>query len=211
VYWYIIPARKGSKGLPFKNRALFDFTASSLPIDTHSNVIVTSDDDAILNMAKKYNFLMHKRPDDLSGDKVSIKDVIKDVVESFEIENEDEIVLLYLTYPEREWKDISRAISFYESKKAKSLLCKKEIKVSPYLYYYENPEFKGTKIIDHDLHRRQDYKRCFEASHFISIMKASIIEELDTNLHYKDTIFLPIGSFIDVDEEKDLRKYYDEN
>ncbi len=211
MYWYIIPARKGSKGLPFKNRTLFEFTASSLPIDVQSNVIVTSDDEVVLEMAEKYNFIPHKRCDNLAEDTTSIKEVIKDVIKKFKIEEDDKIVLLYLTYPEREWKDISRAISFYKSHKAKSLLCKKEITVSPYLCYYEEPAFKGTKIIEHDLCRRQDYRKCFEASHFISILNASAIEQLDTNLHCKDTIFLPIKSFIDVDEEKDLRKYYNEN
>jgi len=211
MYWIVIPARKGSKGLPFKNRKLFDFTARTIPSNFLAKTIVTSDDEVILKDSAEAGFISHKRKPLLASDETSIKDVLKDVIEKFKIPKNDRVIMLYLTYPQRTWFDVSRAISFYETSDSKSLLCKKEIEVSPYLCFYEEDYLKGTKIIDHDLCRRQDYRTCFEASHFIAIIEASKINELDTNLYCKDTIFLPIDSFIDIDEEKDLRKYLDEN
>ena len=49
----------------------------------------------------------------------------------------DNIIMLYLTYPERTYEDIKRAIKFYESNHAYSLLCKKKISTSPFLMMYE--------------------------------------------------------------------------
>ena len=46
---YIIPARKGSKGLPFKNRKLLHHTLNTLPSDVLSQVIVSTDDEFIIN------------------------------------------------------------------------------------------------------------------------------------------------------------------
>jgi len=211
MYWIVIPARRGSKGLPFKNRKLFRFTSGIVPSDRLSNTIVTSDDEIILEGAVNAGFLSHKRDKSLAKDETSVREVLKDVISKFNIPANDTIIMLYLTYPQRTWFDVSRAISFYEISNGKSLLCRKELESSPYLCFYEEHEWKGTKIIEHDFCRRQDYRVCFEASHFIAMMEVSKINELDTNLYCKDTIFLPIDSCIDVDEEKDLRKYFNEN
>lgn len=207
MYWIVIPARKGSKGLPFKNRKLFKFTAKIIPSEYSKTTIVTSDDEEILKESEPFNFIAHKRSSLLAQDETSVREVLKDVIENYDIPPEDTVIMLYLTYPERTWGDVLSAISFYEKSEGESLLCKKELEVSPYLFYYEEKGNKGTKIIEHDLCRRQDYKKCFEASHFVAMVKASKIDQLDTNLHFRDTIFMPINSCIDVDEEKDLRKF----
>jgi len=43
MIWYVIPAREGSKGLPSKNRLLFNFTAETVK-SVNQDVIVTTDD-----------------------------------------------------------------------------------------------------------------------------------------------------------------------
>ena len=51
----VIPARKGSKGFPGKNRHLFDYVTSQIPHEFKRHVIFTSDDDA--NIHKLFNDL----------------------------------------------------------------------------------------------------------------------------------------------------------
>ena len=203
--WYIIPAREGSKGLPYKNRKLFSRTADTIPSDIASQVIVSSDDKQILATAKTYGFKLIERPKDLASDITSTRDVLTHIIENYDkIESNDIVVLLYLTYPSREWKDVQLAISKLLSKKARSLLCKKEVSDSPYLMMFDRGGDRGDKIIDHDLCRRQDYKKCFVMSHFVGVFYANEVQHLDTNLWNGDTIFMPISNKIDVDLQSDL-------
>ena len=118
--------------------------------------------------------------------------------------------MLYLTYPSRKWKDVVDSINFMEKNFSKSLLCKKQIKVSPYLFFYEEKDFKGYKVIDHDFCRRQDYKKCFEVSHYVGIFIVEELQRLDTNLWNKDTIFFKIEDKIDIDYQFNLDRFLEE-
>ena len=51
--WFIIPARKGSKGVPLKNRFLIDFTINSIPLELRNKIIVSTDDNFILDNFKE--------------------------------------------------------------------------------------------------------------------------------------------------------------
>jgi CMP-N-acetylneuraminic acid synthetase len=118
------------------------------------------------------------------------------------------VIMLYLTYPERTWDDILKAYKFFITNNSKSLLCKKQIKCThPYLYMLELDNNMGEQIREHNLYRRQDYPKVFEISHFISIFNTNVINELNNNLYNKETIFYPIDDIIDVDTEKDLNKF----
>ena len=76
MIWYIIPARKNSKGVPYKNRELFNFTASTIPKDLKKQVIVTSDDEVVQNLAKQHGFKVRERPAEISKDDTNIRDYI---------------------------------------------------------------------------------------------------------------------------------------
>ena len=72
-----IPARKGSKGFKLKNRILFSHTANFLnQIEWLAEVVVSTDDPVIKELASDYGYSVHTRPDMLASDDVSIKDVI---------------------------------------------------------------------------------------------------------------------------------------
>jgi CMP-N,N'-diacetyllegionaminic acid synthase len=202
--WYIIPARMGSKGLPKKNRILFKETANIIPDGIKDSVVVSSDDIEILKISSEYGFISHQRSAELASDTASIRDVLSKVILDLNISSESTIVLLYLTYPTRTWANVEDAICFFNKHNGVSLLCKKQIHTSPYLMFFEEESLTGTKVIDHDLCRRQDYRNCFEVSHFIGVFNSDQINILDTNLWNKDTIFMPIDNKIDVDYKKDL-------
>ena len=211
MYWFVIPARRGSKEFPFKNRKLFKYTADIIPKSLKSRVIVSSDDEEILNMSASYNFKTLKRKESLSNDTANTRDVLIDVVENFKIPEEDFVVLLYLVYPDRKWLDIKRGMNFIEEKKASALLCRKEIELTPYLMMFEEENSGGTKVINHDLSRRQDYRKCFSLSHYVAIFKSKELYSLDTNLWNRDTIFLSIDSWVDIDTRENLDDFLGNN
>jgi len=205
--WYIIPAREGSKGMPHKNRKLFQYTVNTIPKSDRKNVIVSTDDNCIIEQSRNFNITCINRKQVLSSDKASTRDVLLDVIEEAKIAYDDIIVLLYLTYPSRSWAEVQKAVMLLKMSGEKSLLCKKSIDVSPYLMMFDTLDDKGRKVIDHDLCRRQDYNPCFLMSHFVGVFYANEIKNLDTNLWNRATIFMPISEKIDVDHQSDFRRY----
>ena len=199
----IIPARKDSKGLPFKNRKLFKYTADIVPDHLKKYTYVNTDDCEIINMAEAYGFNVWFRKDELGFDTTSTKEVIVDMMDNFE--TSDIFVMLYLTYPERTWEDVMTAYEMFCVNNVKSLLCKKEIETSPFLMLKEESDNRGSQLFHHDLYRRQDYPKCFEISHYISIFMKTTINNLNNNMYNIDTIYMEIpNDTIDVDTQKDL-------
>jgi CMP-N-acetylneuraminic acid synthetase len=202
---YIIPARRNSKGLPFKNRKLITYTLDNLPKSVLDDVILTTDDEKLLEIGLSYGVKCVNRALCLALDETSTKEVMVDLKNQGLIDDDDIVVMLYLTYPQRNLLDIERAIDFFIKNDGKSLLCKKEIKSThPYLYMLEVDNMRGEQLIPHNLYRRQDYPKVFEISHFISIFMGFELDNLNSNLYNNDTIFYPIDNIIDVDTQKDL-------
>ena len=199
---FIIPARKNSKGFTYKNRFLFE----NLPLELKDkNTIVTSDDEVIEKMNQQlYNFNFLKRPPHLSEDTTSIKPVLEHVVSEYNLPPEDDLVVLYLTYPERTYDDIKRILTFYHHWKGESLLCKEPLKQHPYLCFYDKGIY-GKRIVDHNMYRRQDYPKCFFGSHYVAIVKVKFLPSVDLNLYSKKTLFYDLQEHkIDVDNKTDL-------
>ena len=205
----IIPARKGSKGLPGKNAILIKHTLSTIPNYVKDNVIITTNDGKVIDQSVGYKILLRNAK--LSGDEISTKDVLLDVIQRYNIVDEEIVMMLYLTSPERTWTDIEAALNFFLDNNAKSLLCRVEPKSHPYLCMFSENDNKGSQIVEHNLYRRQDYPECFELSHFICIFRANELEKLNKNLYNKDTIFYKIKRPVDEDTKEDLKKYYDKN
>ena len=199
----LIPARKGSKGLPFKNRKLFKYTADIIPDKLIKDTYISTDDDFFKPLSLQYGFNFHKRDPEHAKDESTSKEFVLD----FLSKSKDYLITLYLTYPERTWSDVELAISFFNNKNSQSLLCKKEISVSPYLMMYELDNSKGEQVIRHNLCRRQDYRPCFEISHFISIINKKYAYNLNNNLYNKKTDFMLINDVVDIDKEADLERF----
>ncbi|MEP2707442.1 MAG: acylneuraminate cytidylyltransferase family protein [Roseibium sp.] len=103
----IIPARGGSKGIPAKNIKPFlgiplvaHSIKAALAAQTVSDVFVSSDDDKILKIAKKYGAQAVKRPADISGDTASSETALLHAIANVEIcRHADTIVFLQCTSP----------------------------------------------------------------------------------------------------------------
>ena len=124
----IIPARKGSKRILNKNKKiiagkpLIRWTIDAAKkVDEISEIIVTTDDEDIINIAKKCNVTYVKRDDSLATDNASSIDVIFDVLNK--VNNRfDYLILLQPTSPLRNSYDIKKAIGLIKEKKADAII-----------------------------------------------------------------------------------------
>jgi N-acetylneuraminate synthase len=201
---YIIPARRGSKGLPFKNRKLLKFTLDTIPKEILNNTIVSTNDKEIIKIVEKEykNCKIHIRSENLSKDKISTKEVLLEVINDLSLS--DDIIMLYLTYPNRTWSQVEEAYNWFKKESAKSLLCKEPTSTHPYVCLYDLEDNKGKQVVDHDLYRRQDYPECFKICHMVSIFKTKELENLNKNLYNDDTIYYEINKTLDVDTKEDI-------
>ena len=209
--FFIIPARRDSKGLPFKNRKLLDYTINNIPIELHEKTIVTTNDEKIIEKLSMTSINVLKRDELLCLDDISIKDVMLDVAKKFQMKPNDIVVMLYLTYPDRKFSDIKKILGYYYERKIKTLTCCVEPKTHPYLVLFKKENQKGEQVVKHDLYRRQDYPECFEIRHFVCIFQVDEIQKLNSNMYNESTIFYKIDSDIDVDHENDLKEFLKSN
>lgn len=204
---FLIPARKGSKGFKFKNRILFEKTASIFPKNTEiiENIYVSSDDEEIKKMTMLKNFKFVDRNPLLASDTASIKDVVIEFIEKEKINKNEIIVLLFLTYPDRTWQDVEDILKCFISSNKKSLQCLEPVETHPYLTVLkQNNEY--IPLIEHNLYRRQDYPEVFKTSMFFSCFYASEIENLNDLMYNKNTYFYHLKEITkDIDYEEQFR------
>ena len=209
--FFVIPARRDSKGFPFKNRKLLDYTINEIPIELHEKTIVTTNDEKIIKKLSSTSINVLKRDEKLCLDDVNIRDVMMDVADKFDMNPNDTIVMLYLTSPDRKFSDIKKILGYYDKRKIRTLTCCVEPKTHPYLCLYKKEGEKGEQIVKHDLYRRQDYPECFEVRHFICIFQVGEIQKLNKNMYNENTVFYKIDNDMDVDYENDLKEFIKSN
>jgi len=120
---FIIPARGGSKGIKKKNiRLLAGKPLIYYAIDvakkiaSQNEVIVTSDDDEILEIAKLSGVIAYKRPSSLAGDEVPLDPVIIDAYKWYveRYNRPDLVVTLQPTSPLLSSETLEKAIKYME-------------------------------------------------------------------------------------------------
>ena len=132
----IIPARGGSKRLPRKNildlcgKPLISWSIeAALKSKYISKVVVSSDDEEILNISSNFGADIIKRPYELANDTATTFDTVKHTIDNFE--NYDYIVLLQPTSPLRNENQIDEAIELLEEKQADAIVSVCEMDHSP--------------------------------------------------------------------------------
>ena len=176
--WYVIPARAGSKGFPKKNRTLVPIVLSSIAEEKKKNVIITTDDHEIIKYAKTKGIKTLLRDDCLASDYANMKDVMTDVSLKLELNENDTIVTLYPTYPQRKNEDIDKGLEFFHSNNLSSMLCRKKCNFPIPLIIESFGNLKGKPVVNKIHTRRQGWPEYFELCHFISIFKVKELENL---------------------------------
>jgi len=132
----IIPARGGSKRITRKNisklngKPLIEWTINAgLKSRYIDKVLVTSDDDDILQISKELGSCVVKRPDGLASDTSTTFDVVQHAVNNYT--DYDYIILLQPTSPLRAAAHIDESIRFLFQKKADAIISVCKVDHSP--------------------------------------------------------------------------------
>ena len=210
----IIPARGGSKRLPRKN--VLDLCGKPLiawSIEAAKNskyidtVLVTSDDDEILSISKKYGAETIKRPSELASDIATTFDAIQHAIEG--VDKFDYIVLLQSTSPLRNAKHIDEAIELLESKNADAIVSVCEMDHSPLWSNTLNDDMSMQGFLREEVlnKRSQDLEKYYRLNGAIYICKTEKLLE-EKSFMIKENIFAYVmdrESSVDIDEEIDFR------
>jgi len=210
----IIPARGGSKRLPRKN--ILDLNGKPLivySIETGLNskyidkVIVTSDDDEILNISKKLGVSTIKRPDVLASDTATSFDATKHTIENSD--KYDYVILLQPTSPLRNYTHVDEAIELLDQKNADAIVSVCEMEHSPLWSNTLDDSLSMNGFLrDEVLNKRsQDLEKYYRLNGAIYICKTDKLLE-EESFFLKENIFAYImdrESSIDIDDEIDFQ------
>lgn len=212
----IIPARGGSKRLPRKNildlngKPLIQWSIdAALECKYIDKILVTTDDDEIINYVKKNNNIeIIKRPDELASDTAKSFDAIVHAIDQLTTTYEY-IILLQPTSPLRTYQHINEAIELLDKKNAHAIVSVVEMDHSP-LWSNTLPKndsmvnFLETNVIDK---RSQELEMYYRLNGAIYICKTDKLLK-ENSFFIEDNIFaykMDRKSSIDIDEEIDFQ------
>jgi len=213
-YLAIIPARGGSKRLPNKNilnlagKPLIAWSIEAAKKSKYiDEVVVSSDSEKILDIAKEYNIKALKRAKYLATELASSIDVLKDVLGNFK--NYDYLVLLQPTSPLRDETHIDKAIELLKKKNADAVISVCQMEHSPLWANTLDESLSMENFLKDEVKnkRSQDLPRYFRLNGAIYICKIDKFLE-ENSLMLKNNIYAYImdrKSSIDIDEEIDFK------
>jgi len=184
----LIPARGGSKGIPGKNiklmggQPLLKYTIDSAKRSKFlSNLILSSDDSEIIEVAKLLNLeVPFIRPESLSRDSTPSLDVLKHALKFYADQGQtfDAICLLQPTTPFRKEGLIDEAINTFIKKEYDSVISVREIP-SDFNPHWAFEDHAGTlKIATGEvapITRRQELPKAYHRDGAIYLTKAEVI------------------------------------
>ncbi len=210
----IIPARKSSKRLPNKNKLdlcgkpLIAWTIEAAKESKYiDNIIISSDDIDILNIAKKYSVQSIKRPDILATDEAKTIDVIIDVIDKLK-NSYDFIILLQPTSPLRNHTHIDQAIELLIEKNADAIISLCEVDHNPLWSNILNDNLSLKGFISENIKnkRSQELPKYYRINGAIYICKTSILLK-EKSFFIENNIYAYVMdkySSIDIDDEFDF-------
>ena len=212
IHIAVIPARKNSKSLPFKNRFLFKHTAQFLKNNKlFDKVYVNSDDPQLQVLAKKNNFDFFRRQKKYAKDTTCIKEVFIDMNNKLKFSNKTFIWLFYIPLVYKNIKDFKLALKLVEEKKLKSICAFERVKTHPMNCWYIKKN-QPIQFINNDLCRRQDYPEAFSHHHYICGFDIKYLNKLNNELIYKNTFpyllnYSTSKKLIEIDTYEELKKF----
>jgi CMP-N,N'-diacetyllegionaminic acid synthase len=124
----IIPARGGSKGIPYKNiidfcgKPLIAWTIEDALQSKHINkVFVSTDDEKIARIAEKFGAQIIWRPAEFATDNATSESVLNHAISTIGIDTISFVVFLQATSPLRESSDIDAGVALIQKELSDSL------------------------------------------------------------------------------------------
>lgn len=203
----IIPARKNSKGLKFKNRLLFNYTKDFLKkINWFDKIILASDDNYFIKKCNKANFFFYKRDKKNAKDNSSIKSLMQEIKKKNLLDGETIIWLFYLTIPEKNQKEFEKLKLRTEKKNFLSAISFIPIKTHPYDCWIIKKKLK--KFVTNDVYRRQDKIKLYEHHHYLCAFKVKELNKLNSELINSNTMPIILNKKIfEIDSNNDFKSF----
>ena len=214
----IITARGGSKGLVGKNIA----SLNGRPLIAHTieaakksknidDIVVTTDDIEIANVASDYNISVIDRPEKLATDSASSYDVVKHALEKLAEKSRvyTYFILLQPTSPLRTEKHIDEALStFLRAGNYNSCMSVCAVEHHPYkmLEIDENQMLKPFQKVEYLDAPRQKLSKIYRQNGAIYIMRCDDFLNKTTNFYLEPVMpyIMDEQSSIDIDTQSDL-------
>lgn len=185
-YLFLIPARGGSKGIPYKNikllsgKPLISYSidiARSIAMDI--DICVSTDDFKIKDVVESYSSLHVPfiRPDFLSTDTASTYDVIMHALSFYELQGRfyDAVVLLQPTSPLRMVSQVKESMSLFTKDIDMVVSVKKSHSVS--VLCKEKQDGFLDFIFNNNAGRRQDFCDYYEYNGAIYVINVDSLKE----------------------------------
>ena len=168
---FLIPARKGSKGIKGKNlvkignKELVARTFETIKKIKYDNKYVLTNDAEIKKIAKKYNVnTSYYRKKIVSGDDIELIDTVKDFCLKINLNKPYKyIVILQPTSPFRTFNDILNSIKKFKKDKYSSLFS-----ISPSLEHPNDTIFIKKNKIQYFINQNQTVRQFYKKSFFIN-------------------------------------------
>ena len=212
----VIPARGGSKSIPKKNiidlggKPLMAWSIeAALSSKSITDVVVSSDDDSILEVAQSLGAITLKRPEELSGDRIQSEPVLIHVLKTVN-ESYDYLILLQATSPLRTAKDIDAAFEKFLNEKNDALISVYEPSHSPFKSFVINKEgtLEGIVNNEYPFMPRQTLPKTYYPNGAIYIVKVKKFLQTQKLFYENSTSFYEMSEAlsIDIDNLSDLRQ-----
>lgn len=213
----VIPARGGSKRIPKKNikrlagRPLIAWTIEAAKKSKYiDRVIISTDDEEITKVSKKWGAEVINRPKDLATDTAKTMDAIFHLLDILKKEKYQPgiIVLLQPTSPLRTFQDIDSAIELFLNKKCGSVISVFEAEFNFWWAFgiksdYLKPFFGWEKFFS----RSQDLPKLYMPNGAIYIAAPETLKKYNS-FYTKENILpyiMPKERSVDIDYEIDFK------
>lgn len=190
----IIPARSGSKGILGKNKKLcagkplIQYTIDSAKLSSFLNkIVVTTDDNDIIELAKRNNIDIIRRPNELATDDSLIIDTLKHVLVSYP--ETKVVVLLQPTSPIRFPHLIDVCVAKFLENKFDCIVTGFDCNYKPYETY---------------IGRRQDLDTFFYNDGNVYVLKPDRIREGKLNSTNYGTVYTSREENVEIDDAFDF-------
>jgi N-acylneuraminate cytidylyltransferase len=213
---YLIPARKGSKGLPGKNiktlidKPLIIYTvefALKNKKDSDELCISTNDEKVLEIMTELGIHVPFIRPEELATDSANSYDVIIHALKYYESVNKffDAVLLLQPTSPIRNQEDFDNLIKSY-TESIDMVVSVKKVKDNPYFNLFEENKLGFLeKCMNVNFQRRQDVPSVYAYNGSMYLMNTNSLKKTSF-INFKKIIkvIMPDERSVDIDTTHDL-------
>lgn len=211
---YVIPARKGSKGVPGKNSKLLHgkplvqySLETALSLTSSENICLTTDSKEVIQIAEQIGIAVpFIRPEHLATDTAGSREVILHAVEFYRAQgkNYDVVVLLQPTSPFRKKTDVQEMLSLFDHH-LDMVVSVKESHDNPYYSMFEeNNEGFLSLVKPGNYSRRQDCPKVYTYNGSVYVIRVSSFEKMPASdfSHIKKFVMDDLHS-IDIDSPFD--------